>query len=49
MSDIEAGRAAGIGTLILYDPLAPAMTKCQDFWLVPELAAVCELLARERG
>jgi len=49
MSDIEAGRAAGVGTLIRYDPLAPAVTQCQDFWVVPRLQAVTELLARESG
>jgi D-glycero-D-manno-heptose 1,7-bisphosphate phosphatase len=49
MSDIEAGRAAGVGTLVRYDPLAPAVARCQDFWVVSRLAAVTELLAREAG
>jgi D-glycero-D-manno-heptose 1,7-bisphosphate phosphatase len=49
MSDIEAGRAAGVGTLVRYDPLAPEVTRCQDFWVVPRLAGVTELLAREAG
>ncbi len=49
MSDIEAGRAAGVGTLVRYDPLAPGVTRCQDFWIVPRLQAVTELLARESG
>ena len=49
LTDIDAGRAAGVGTLIRYQPLAPAVTKCQDFWVVPRLADVLELLARDRG
>jgi D-glycero-D-manno-heptose 1,7-bisphosphate phosphatase len=49
MSDIEAGRAAGVGTLVRYDPLAPDVARCQDFWIVPRLRAVTELLAREAG
>ena len=49
LSDIEAGRAAGVGTLVYYQPLAPAVTKCQDFWVVPRLADVLNLLARDRG
>lgn len=47
MSDIEAGRAAGVGTLVRYDPLAPEVARCQDFWVVPRLQAVTELLAKE--
>ncbi len=49
MSDIEAGRAAGVGRLVRYDPLAPAVARCEDFWVVPRLRAVVELLAREAG
>jgi D-glycero-D-manno-heptose 1,7-bisphosphate phosphatase len=49
MSDVEAGRAAGVATLVRYDPLAPAVARCQDFWVVPRLQAVTELLARESG
>ncbi len=49
MSDIEAGRAAGVGTLVRYDPLAPSVARCQDFWIAPRLQAVTELLAREAG
>ena len=48
-SDIEAGRAAGVGTLVRYDPLAPKVERCQDFWVVPRLAEVAALLAREEG
>ena len=47
MSDIEAGRAAGVSTLVRYDPLAPSAARCQDFWIVPRLQAVTQLLARE--
>jgi D-glycero-D-manno-heptose 1,7-bisphosphate phosphatase len=49
MSDIEAGRAAGVGRLVRYDPLAPEVARCQDFWVVPRLQGVKELLAREAG
>lgn len=49
MSDIEAGRAAGVGTLVRYDPLASAVRRSGDFWLAPRLRAVAELLAREAG
>ncbi|HTS90403.1 MAG TPA: HAD family hydrolase [Stellaceae bacterium] len=48
-SDIEAGRAAGVGTLVRYDPLAPAVERCHDFWVVPRLADVAALLAQEEG
>ena len=47
MTDIEAGRAAGVGTLVRYDPLAPQVARCDDFWVVPRLAAVTDLLAKE--
>ena len=49
MSDIEAGRAAGVGTLIRYDRLAPEVRRCEDFWIVPRLQDVGSLLAREPG
>lgn len=49
MTDIEAGRAAGVGTLVRYDPLAPAVQRCEDFWVVPSLRAAIELLARNAG
>ena len=47
-SDVEAARAAGVGTLIQYRPLAAEVTKCQDFWIVPRLSAVAELLAQQQ-
>ncbi len=46
-SDIEAGRAAGVGQLVCYDPAAPAVVRRGDFWVVPRLADVTELLAAE--
>jgi D-glycero-D-manno-heptose 1,7-bisphosphate phosphatase len=42
--DIEAGRAAGVGTLVRYDPLAPDVRQCDDFWIVPRLDDVTALL-----
>ncbi len=47
--DIAAGRAAGIGTLICYDPLAPKPARCEDFWIVPRLADAAALLEAEEG
>jgi len=38
-----------VGTLVRYDPLAPEVGRCQDFWIVPRLQGVTELLAREAG
>jgi|SRR5579863_6872845 len=49
LTDIEAARAAGIGTLVKYEPLAGGVAKCQDFWIVPRLSAISDLLAEERG
>jgi D-glycero-D-manno-heptose 1,7-bisphosphate phosphatase len=43
-SDVAAGRAAGVGTLVLLDPTIPAARRDGDVWLVPDLAAVTELL-----
>jgi D-glycero-D-manno-heptose 1,7-bisphosphate phosphatase len=43
-SDIAAGRAAGVGTLVLFDPAAAAVSRAEDAWVVPHLAAVRELL-----
>ncbi len=48
MTDIEAGRAAGVGTLVRYDPQAEATQRCGDFWVVPQLAEVAALLAAGR-
>lgn len=48
-SDIEAGRAAGVGTLVLLDATAVAVARAGDYWIVPDLAAVSSLLAAERA
>ncbi len=48
-SDIAAGRAAGVGRLVRYDPLAPRVERCEDFWVVPRLADVTALLEAEEG
>lgn len=47
LSDIEAGRAAGIGTLVRYQPLADKLERLEDFWVVPRLQTIADLLARE--
>jgi D-glycero-D-manno-heptose 1,7-bisphosphate phosphatase len=44
--DIEAGRAAQVGTLVLYDPAAPALGREADYWIVPRLADIGALLVR---
>jgi D-glycero-D-manno-heptose 1,7-bisphosphate phosphatase len=43
-SDMAAGRAAGLGTLVLYDPSVAAVRQDGDVWVVPSLAAAQELL-----
>jgi D-glycero-D-manno-heptose 1,7-bisphosphate phosphatase len=43
-SDIAAGRAAGVGTLVLLDPAAGETRREGDVWIVPNLGAVAELL-----
>jgi D-glycero-D-manno-heptose 1,7-bisphosphate phosphatase len=49
-SDIAAGRAAGVGTLVRYDPAAPVVAREGDHWIVPRLAEVAALLeATEAG
>jgi D-glycero-D-manno-heptose 1,7-bisphosphate phosphatase len=48
-SDIAAGRAAGIGTLVLYDARAPRVERNQDFWIVPRLLDAAALLEAEGG
>jgi D-glycero-D-manno-heptose 1,7-bisphosphate phosphatase len=47
-ADIEAGRAAGVGTLVLYDPRAPKVARAGDFWVVTRLDEVTALLAAGR-
>jgi D-glycero-D-manno-heptose 1,7-bisphosphate phosphatase len=48
-SDIEAGRAAGVGTLICYDPAAVRVEQRQDYWVVPRLADAVGLLDAAEG
>lgn len=47
--DIEAGRAANVGTLVLYDPATPAIGREGDCWIVPRLADIAALLAGGGG
>ncbi|HZS82124.1 MAG TPA: HAD family hydrolase [Stellaceae bacterium] len=47
-SDIAAGRAAGVGTLVLFDPKALEISRREDYWIVPRLADVVDLLLSER-
>ncbi len=47
--DIEAGRAAGVGTLVLFDPSAPLARREGDLWIVPSLAQVAGLLKKRPG
>jgi D-glycero-D-manno-heptose 1,7-bisphosphate phosphatase len=46
MTDVEAGRAAGVGTLVRLDSACPSARLVGDCWVVPYLAAVTELLGR---
>jgi D-glycero-D-manno-heptose 1,7-bisphosphate phosphatase len=46
MRDIEAGRAAGIGTLVLFDPAAKKIGRRADYWIVPQLERVAGLLTQ---
>ncbi|MBV9523915.1 MAG: HAD family hydrolase [Alphaproteobacteria bacterium] len=48
-SDIAAGRAAGIGTLVLFDPGTPATERRADHWVVPSLDAARLLLCATKG
>jgi D-glycero-D-manno-heptose 1,7-bisphosphate phosphatase len=43
-SDIAAGRAAGVGTLVLLDPAGSETRRDGDVWIVPNLGAVAALL-----
>jgi D-glycero-D-manno-heptose 1,7-bisphosphate phosphatase len=48
-SDLAAGRVAGVGPLVLYDPAAPMPERRGDHWAVPRLGDVTALLAAEAG
>jgi D-glycero-D-manno-heptose 1,7-bisphosphate phosphatase len=45
-SDIEAGRAAGVGNLVRFVPNAAAVEWRGDFWVVPRLSEIIHLLDR---
>ena len=45
--DMAAGRAAGIGALVRYDPLAPRVERFGDEWIVPRLIDAAALLEAE--
>jgi D-glycero-D-manno-heptose 1,7-bisphosphate phosphatase len=42
-TDIEAGRAAGIGTLVLFDSDAATVEPREGYWQVPRLADMLDL------
>jgi D-glycero-D-manno-heptose 1,7-bisphosphate phosphatase len=44
--DLEAGRAAGVGTLVLFDENASRTGRRGDHWIVRRLAEIADLLAR---
>jgi D-glycero-D-manno-heptose 1,7-bisphosphate phosphatase len=43
-SDVAAGRAAGVGTLVLLDPAAAETARRGDHWVVPNLASALDVL-----
>lgn len=45
-SDIEAGRAAKVGTLVLFEPAASEVAQRGDYWVVPRLQDIEGLLLR---
>lgn len=47
--DVIAGKAAGVGTLVCYDPGAAGVEWRSDHWVVPRLGDVAALLAAEPG
>jgi D-glycero-D-manno-heptose 1,7-bisphosphate phosphatase len=47
--DAEAARAAGIGTIVHYDPGTGAVMRQGDLWVVPRLADVLGLIAVAEG
>jgi D-glycero-D-manno-heptose 1,7-bisphosphate phosphatase len=48
-ADIDAGRAAAVGTLVLYDPAVAVVRRDGDLWTVPRLADVAALLEAQEG
>jgi D-glycero-D-manno-heptose 1,7-bisphosphate phosphatase len=49
LRDLEAARAAGVGTLVLLDRAARQLERAGDHWVAPDLAAVTALLLREEA
>jgi D-glycero-D-manno-heptose 1,7-bisphosphate phosphatase len=49
LGDIEAGRAAGVGSLVLFDPAASATARQSDLWTVPRLTDAAALLEAQEG
>ena len=49
MRDIEAGRAAGVGHLVLYDPAVGHPQRRDDYWVVPSLAEVTLVMTKENA
>jgi D-glycero-D-manno-heptose 1,7-bisphosphate phosphatase len=46
-SDIEAGRAAGVGHLLRYDPAVTRAGRQGDVWIIPHLEDAAALLGAE--
>jgi D-glycero-D-manno-heptose 1,7-bisphosphate phosphatase len=46
LSDVEAGLAAGVGTLVHFDPLAADVMHNGDYWIVPRLGEALALMRR---
>jgi len=44
MSDVEAGRSAGVGTLVRLDAACRATSWNGDHWVVPDLSSITQLL-----
>jgi len=47
--DAEAARAAGIGTIVHYDPNAATTTRQSDLWVVPLLGEALALIEAAEG
>jgi D-glycero-D-manno-heptose 1,7-bisphosphate phosphatase len=47
--DVEAGRAAGIGTLVRLDPSRRRVERAADHWIVPDLRSILALADGEEA
>jgi len=47
--DIEAARAACVGTKVLFDPAGGPLARWNDYWVVPRLADIIALLAQHEA